>query len=174
MLVHISSEQTSSSLDIFTKDQVQPNAIDLRLDKVYKERYDSSFTLTEEIKEHREKLPVLPNKNGIFVLHPKTSYEVVFEGIVTVGPDEAGFVITRSSLNRNGLFITSGLYDSGYKGAMAGAIHNLSSGYAYIGHGTRVGQFILWKAEALHEYNGSYGITKDGVIKEEEKRYHNG
>ena len=39
------------------------------------------------------------------------------ENIVSIEEGYAGFVITRSTLNRNGVFITSGLYDSGYHGA---------------------------------------------------------
>ena len=84
------------------------------------------------------------------------TYEIIMEGEITIGPDEAGFVITRSTLNRNGLFITSGLYDSGYSGVMAGALH-VGVGVARIQRGTRVGQFLLFKAEALNQYDGNYG-----------------
>ena len=78
------------------------------------------------------------------------------EGEITIGPNEAGFVITRSTLNRNGIFITSGLYDSGYSGVMAGALH-VNVGNAAIKQGTRVGQFLLFEAESLNQYAGSYG-----------------
>ena len=83
--------------------------------------------------------------------------EIVMENIVSVGEGYAGFVITRSTLNRNGLFITSGLYDSGYHGVMAGCLH-VRVGPAKIKKGTRVGQFILFEAETLSMYDGSYGI----------------
>jgi len=82
------------------------------------------------------------------------------EGIVSIGEDEAGWVITRSTLNRNGLFITSGLYDSGYEGVMAGALH-VNGGPAKIKKGTRVGQFLMFKAESLSSYDGDYGVGKD-------------
>ena len=81
------------------------------------------------------------------------------EGEITIGPDEAGWVITRSTLNRNGLFITSGLYDSGYQGVMAGALH-VNVGDALIAKGTRVAQFLLFKSEALSSYDGDYGTGK--------------
>jgi len=84
----------------------------------------------------------------------------VMENIVTIGPDEAGWVITRSTLNRNGVFITSGLYDSGYSGVMAGAMH-VRGGPVRIKKGTRVAQFLLFKAEALTLYNGSYGLNSE-------------
>jgi deoxycytidine triphosphate deaminase len=87
-------------------------------------------------------------------------YEIIMEVIITIGPDEAGYIITRSTLNRNGLFITSGLYDSGYSGVMAGALH-VSGGPASIKKGTRVGQFLLFRAESIKQYDGDYGVDSD-------------
>jgi deoxycytidine triphosphate deaminase len=82
------------------------------------------------------------------------------ENIINVGEGEAGWVITRSTLNRNGLFITSGLYDSGYHGVMAGVLH-VTVGPAKIKKGTRIGQYLSFNAESLKLYDGSYGIGKD-------------
>ena len=87
-------------------------------------------------------------------------YEVVMENIIQVGESEAGWVITRSTLNRNGLFLTSGLYDSGYHGVMAGVLH-VGIGPARIKKGTRIGQYWSFDAESLSTYDGDYGIGKD-------------
>jgi deoxycytidine triphosphate deaminase len=81
------------------------------------------------------------------------------ENVINVGEGEAGWVITRSTLNRNGLFLTSGLYDSGYHGVMAGVLH-VNAGPAKIKQGTRIGQYLSFNAEALHSYAGDYGIGK--------------
>lgn len=51
-------------------------------------------------------------------------------------------------------------YDSGYAGCMAGCMH-VNVGPAKIQKGTRVGQYLSWKAEALHAYNGSYGSKSE-------------
>lgn len=169
MLLNIASKNSKSSLNIYTPDQVQPNAIDLRLDKVFAFSQGSYFRISDEEKIHCRKVEVPLESDGYWILE-RGSYEVQFEGIVSMGEGEAGWVITRSSFNRNAVFITSGLYDSGYVGAMAGMLHvNIDA--AIIKKGTRVGQFVLTKAESLHLYDGSYGI-KDGVIKAEEARYH--
>lgn len=167
-LVHIHSDISTSSLSKAVPDDIQPNAQDLRVAKIFA-MYDE-FVISEESKQHREKFEIVADDDGYFLLVPGV-YEVQFDNIVTVGEDEAGFVITRSTLNRNGLFITSGLYDSGYVGAMAGALH-VSGGIAKIKTGTRIAQFLVWKAEALHAYNGSYGFNADGSVKAEEARYH--
>ncbi len=168
MLVHIHSNNSTSSLETTHPDDVQPNAQDLRIQRVF-QMYDD-FIISEDTKLHRQKWEIVPDNDGYFTLTVGT-YEVQFDNIVEIGPDEAGFVITRSTLNRNGLFFTSGLYDSGYKGAMAGALH-VAGGVAKIKKGTRVAQFLVWKAEAVHAYNGSYGFNADGSVKSEEKRYH--
>ena len=81
------------------------------------------------------------------------------ENIINVGADEAGWVITRSTLNRNGLFITSGLYDTGYHGVMAGVLH-VGVGPARIKQGTRIGQYLSFTAENLSSYDGDYGVGK--------------
>jgi deoxycytidine triphosphate deaminase len=93
------------------------------------------------------------------------------ENIIRVGEGEAGWVITRSTLNRNGCFITSGLYDSSYHGTMAAVLH-ITFGTARIKKGTRIGQYLSFDAEMLHEYNGSYGFNKDGNPKKDEEKYH--
>jgi deoxycytidine triphosphate deaminase len=82
------------------------------------------------------------------------------KNIISVGQGEAGWVITRSTLNRNGLFLTSGLYDSGYHGAMAGMLH-VTIGQARIKKGTRIGQYLSFEAESLSMYDGDYGINKE-------------
>ena len=153
-MLHLCSEESESSLSEFTNDQVQPNAVDLRLDKIFK-LGSRDFVIDEENKEHRGSDQLAPDQDGWFKLDVGT-YEIIMEGVISIGPNEAGFVITRSTLNRNGLFITSGLYDSGYSGVMAGALH-VNGGPAYIKRGTRVGQFLLFKAESLNQYAGSYG-----------------
>lgn len=157
MLRHLASDKTQSTLSVFDSDQVQPNAIDLRVDKIF-QSFSQVFVISEDEKKHRETKPISLDKDGWWRLDPG-SYEVVMEGTISIGDDEAGLVITRSSLNRNGCFITSGLYDSGYEGVMAGVLH-VNNGPMMLKPGTRVGQFILFKAEALNQYDGDYGIGK--------------
>lgn len=155
---NIASESNNSKLSNIQEGDVQPNAVDLRLDKVF-EINDSPFILSEKQKLHRGTSMIEPDVDGYFRL--KTgSYEITFQNIVTIAEGDAGFVITRSTLNRNGVFITSGLYDSGYEGVMAGALH-VTSGRFDVKRGTRLGQFLLFDAEALSMYDGSYGLTKE-------------
>jgi len=157
MLLHLASEQTQSVLSQYDSDQVQPNAVDLRVNKIF-ESFSQVFIISEEDKQHRETRPVDLGKDGWWRLEPG-SYEIVMEGTISIGEDEAGLVVARSSLNRNGCFITSGLYDSGYEGVMAGVLH-VNNGPMMLKPGTRVGQFLLFKADTMFQYDGDYGAGK--------------
>ena len=152
---HILGPNSKSALDRVQTEDVQPNAVDLRLGKVFRISSDL-FEVSNEGKVHRKTTAIEPDEEGWFNLEVG-DYEVVMENLIVVAPGEAGWVITRSTLNRNGLFLTSGLYDSGYSGVMAGCLH-VGSGPARIKKGTRIGQYLSFDAEALHEYNGSYGL----------------
>lgn len=160
-MIHIAAQDTQSNLTNVELSDIQPNAVDLRVEKIFRMDLNKTFTIGEEngkeVKQHRGSTELYPDEEGYWYLNPG-SYEIVMENIIHVGPDEAGWVITRSTLNRNGLFITSGLYDSGYHGVMAGALHVTAP--AKIKKGTRVGQFLLFKSQSLKKYDGDYGIGK--------------
>ena len=153
---HILSKTNDSELTNVQEGDSQPNAVDLRVSKIFK--MDGQFLISEDKKVHRTTEELIPDEKDWWSLNTGV-YEIVMENIVSVGEGYAGFVITRSTLNRNGVFITSGLYDSGYHGVMAGALH-IRGGKTFIKKGTRVGQFIMFEAETLSLYDGSYGIGK--------------
>lgn len=157
MMKHIMSNKTKSELTNVVAKDVQPNAVDLRLDKVFR-IHDSPFLIDDQTKKHRGSTEIHPDSNGYFTLDPNT-YEILFTNQIYVGEGEAGFVITRSTLNRNGIFITSGLYDSGYRGVMVAAMH-VNCGVAIIKKGTRVAQYLTFDSENLHLYDGDYGDGK--------------
>jgi deoxycytidine triphosphate deaminase len=155
---HILGPNSRSSLTNVASGDSQPNAVDLRLSKVFQMK-NAIFQLSNEQKQHRGiEHEIVPDEEGYFNLSVG-SYEVVMENIIRVGENEAGWVITRSTLNRNGCFLTSGLYDSGYHGAMAGVLH-VTTGPARIKQGTRIGQYLSFEAESLSSYDGDYGINK--------------
>ncbi len=153
------SLQSKSELTSIQEGDVQPNAVDLRLGKVFEINDSKVFIIDEDKKVHRGSKEIQPDEDGYYILD-KGSYEVVMENKVTVAEGEAGFVITRSTLNRNGVFLTSGLYDSGYSGVMAGVMH-VNVGPMYIAKGTRIGQYLCFKAESLSVYDGDYGTGKE-------------
>lgn len=167
MMIHVGSGKNKTTSTNMHLDDMQPNAIDVRVEKIFKIN-NCTFAINEIEKHHRGSVEVKP-LGGSWTLEPG-SYEVVMENQVVVGEGEAGFLIARSTLNRNGVFITSGLYDSGFAGNLAGVMH-VTCGPMIVDKGTRVAQFLLFKAETLHQYNGDYGFNADGTPKEMEKKY---
>lgn len=155
---HIHVASTKTNLTNIKPEDIQPNAIDLRLDKVFIIKQED-FIISNEEKKHRGTEELQPDQEGYFILQPG-SYEIVMENIIHVGDYEAGWVITRSTLNRNGCYITSGLYDSGYHGVMAGVLH-VTTGTAKIKKGTRIGQYLCFDAQMVKLYNGDYGLGKE-------------
>ncbi len=155
---HIQSPNSRSTLTNVEQTDIQPNAVDLRVDKIFKVS-TKEFVISENGKEHRGSEEIEPDMDGWFYLE-EGHYEVVMQNMINVGHNEAGFVITRSTLNRNGLFLTSGLYDTGYAGVMAGMLH-VTIGPARIKQGTRIGQYLNFEAESIKVYDGSYGEGKE-------------
>lgn len=154
---NIAGGGSRSILYSVNKEDVQPNAVDLRLGKVFWIT-SNEFLIDEDQKIHRGAVEMKVDDDGYYRLEPG-HYEIVMENKITVGDGEAGWVITRSTLNRNGVFITSGLYDTGYSGVMAGVMH-VTVGPMRIKPGTRVGQYLSFEAEALSKYDGDYGDGK--------------
>lgn len=156
-MINIGGPTSASKLSAIQEGDVQPNAVDLRLGTIHAIN-DAEFVIDEEQKVHRGSQQLGVHPDGYYHLEPG-SYEVVMENKIEVGNGEAGFVITRSTLNRNGCFLTSGLYDTGYAGVMAGVLH-VTCGPMRIKPGTRIGQYLSFEAEALSKYDGDYGDGK--------------
>lgn len=154
---HIMGANSRSTLSNVREEDVQPNAVDLRLGKVFK-LSSSTFKIDEKEKVHRGSFEIQPDAAGYYNL-AEGHYEVVMQNMIEVGENEAGWVITRSTLNRNGVFLTSGLYDSGYDGVMAAVMH-VSCGPMRIAQGTRIGQYLSFESESLKKYDGDYGNGK--------------
>lgn len=169
-MVHAASENSTTWLTNLDEDCVQQAAVDLRIKDVHRIK-PTLFVLDEDQKIHRETELVPLDNDGYWYLEPG-SYEFTTDHIIKMGSDEAGFVIIRSTLSRNGVIISSGNYDPNYHGAMAGCLH-VNVGPMKIKPGTRIGQMLLWKAEALKQYDGDYGLDENGNPKTMEAKYHN-
>ena len=157
-MINIASPKSKSKLTNISAKDIQPNAVDLKVQKILSIE-ENEFLIDEDQKIHRGSQEVQVQADGYFHL-PPGSYEIVMENIIEVAEGEAGFVITRSTLNRNGVHITTGLYDSGYHGMMAAVMH-VNCGVMKIKPGTRVGQYLNFQAETLSLYDGDYGLGKE-------------
>ena len=94
-----------------------------------------------------------------FCLDAPKSYDGTSNIYLNLPENVAAQTIIRSTFNRNGIFLTSGLYDSGYKGHIGFALHNVA-GYTKIEQGTRIGQIIFVRSESAGIYAGGYNHTE--------------
>ena len=143
--------------------QLQPNAIDFPIDRLFSIDNSKPFIISEYSKTMRGGKEIHPydNANGekFWRLEASSVYDAMSNIHVIVPNDVAVTLVIRSTLNRNGIFLTSGLYDTGFNGSCGFAIHN-RSGEAFIAPGTRVGQIMFWTADSSGKYAGQYNTNE--------------
>lgn len=135
--------------------QIQPNAIDFTLDTLKRVSDWGTAVITESGKTMRNLDPVAIDDAGNWVLEGGKVYDGTSDVYVEVPEGAAAILHTRSTFVRNGIFIVSGLYDSGYKGHIGFTIYTLG-GPVRIGKGTRIGQIALVSANSAGVYAGGY------------------
>ena len=164
-MIHTAGNNSATFLTHVQDGDNQPNATDLRLARVFKLNEDQ-FILTNETKIHLKQEEIFSERMEVttgvyeemFTLSPGY-YCIEYENKISVGKSEAGFVISRSTLVRNGVFLTTGLYDSGYEGKMVSGMH-VTTGTLMVAKGTRMGQYLCFSAETMHLYDGDYQEKK--------------
>lgn len=146
---------------------IQPNAVDLRLasleeftEQFYEAEAPHIFISESGGKQFapRNESPVrYEDKRGSgYVLYPRRSYDVVTKHKVRIPEGAVGWCHIRSTLSRNGLILSGGLYDAGYDGVIGFTIHNLSPNYIHLEDNVRIAQFIMGHSETAHTYDGYY------------------
>lgn len=156
---------------------VQPNAIDFTVDRLFSIK-DEPFFIAESFKQmrggkeiepemvHLSNLGVNQPNQEMWIMYPHTVADGMSNFYVNVPEGVACEFIVRSTFNRNGIFITSGLYDSGFTGHIGIAIHNRGD-IAYIAPGTRIGQIKFIESDNAGQYSGGWNHTKGSHYSEE-------
>lgn len=143
-----------------TSKHIQPNAIDFTLDRLMKVSYeDRPAFVGEGSKKMSPLVEVHPWNKG-----DGTKYWTLINGEVYDGTSDfyvelpsgiAALLYTRSTLARNGVFIVSGLYDSGYKGQIGFTMYPLAHPLE-LEVGVRVGQIAFVSSESVGLYAGGW------------------
>tara|TARA_B100001996_G_scaffold333088_1_gene282524 strand:+ start:219 stop:689 length:471 start_codon:yes stop_codon:yes gene_type:complete len=134
---------------------IQPNTVDLRVDKVYRIGA-GPMHIDEEEKIHRKSIEQKVDKDGNFVLDHGACYEIQSKQHIEIAEGEIAILLGRSTFNRNGVLIISSIYDSGFKDYAGATLYNIG-GETTVKPNTRFAHLIIAKAESLHKYDGDYG-----------------
>lgn len=134
--------------------QIQPNAIDFTLDKVLGLSRGVA-RISEQGKVMRDAYEYHVEESGFWRLEGGRVYDGTSDVYVEVPEGVAAVLYTRSTFARNGVFILSGLYDSGYKGHVGFTIYTIG-GEIQIAPGTRIGQIAFLAAKTARMYDGGW------------------
>ena len=151
--------------------QVQPNAIDFTLDHAYSVSYAPfAIALGDDGKEQKkmrggeEMQPfrhhLCPFNDVVWTIEGGGMIDCLSNMYVEVPDDVAVMLVPRSSITRNGLFLTCGLYDTGFKGHLGFLLHNRHTSKAFLGPGVRVGQCMFVAADSVGQYAGGWNHEK--------------
>ena len=133
--------------------QVQPNGIDLKLDLVF--QIHGSFTLyANDSKKNTQLLKVEPDTSGYFHLSGGKAYNVLMMESVRIPSRMCAEVIGRSTLNRNGIFARSTLYDAGFDNTVGFTLYPWVD--CSIQKRSRIAQIIFYEAQGEGHYSGQY------------------
>lgn len=140
--------------------QLQPNAIDFTIDDLFYINFEDTAYVSNNKKlckmRQLSKIPLQETDPGYWHLNSMQVYDGVSNVYVKI---PAGYacvpVFTRSTLTRNGVFLMSGMYDSGFEGHVGFTIYTMG-GPIQIEKGTRVGQIGFVRAENAHMYAGGW------------------
>jgi len=133
--------------------QVQPNAIDFTADSIKRVKLEAAY-IGETTKQMRSIEDVMLYNNA-WRLDVMSVYDITSDVYVEIPEGVCALLFTRSTFTRNGVFITSGLYDSGFKGHVGCTIYTIG-GQVAIEKGTRIGQIAFFSAENASLYQGGW------------------
>lgn len=142
---------------------IQPNGIDFTLDRLW---LVDSFTVAFMSEEKRIFKPTTEvnglkmyaeggDENEYFTLHQNNSYDFTSKFKVNLPAGVCATLLVRSSLNRVAVGLTSGLFDAGFNGNIAGHLRCFA-GSVIIAKGTRVGQIVFHSAFVSNDESDLY------------------
>lgn len=140
---------------------LQPNALDWTVDDMSEINNQSWFAISENKKTMRDLIKIHPNSVNCWSLSPGRCYDIMSDFYISVPAGIAALLITRSTFVRNGVFIQSGIFDSGYEGPAGAVLFNMG-GSTLIEPHTRIAQIAFVKSESNGLYAGGYN-TDAGV-----------
>lgn len=147
---------------------IQPNGIDFTLDSLYMVDSFTPAYISEASREFKKTAPVFSTIMGdgkeMFSLNQYMCYDFMSNIKVNIPSGVMAKLDVRSTLNRVGVGLTSGIYDTGFNGNIAGHLRPFA-GQVFIEPGTRIGQIVFYAAVESSSYSGIYNNQDDYWLK---------
>jgi len=147
-----------------TDDQIQPNGVDLRINKLYNVFGKVSIPRDGRAKADMNITELSP-KEGWFDLKPNHGlYWVDFLESANIADGYCAHLITRSSLVRSGIDVMSGLWDTGWNGVLGCSLRVQAP--LQIEWGAKLCQIVVAESRFNgHRYDGNFqGTTSQTAI----------
>jgi len=137
--------------------QIQPNGIDVRIDRVFKLTSPALLGATDALREPAAREEVQPDRDGWWDLH-QGSYVIVVKEKVNLPIDVMALGRPRSTLLRSGVAIHTAVWDAGYNGRSEALLVVLNGRGFRVQRGARVLQLVFIRLEqpAREGYRGKY------------------
>ncbi|MBM4421149.1 MAG: deoxyuridine 5'-triphosphate nucleotidohydrolase [Chloroflexi bacterium] len=143
--------------------QIQPNGIDLRLERVQRLISAGALGIAEQSREPAAREDVAPDRDGWWALGPG-AYVITFRERVNLPRDLAALGRARSSLVRSGVALHGGVWDAGYSGRGEGLLSVLNPAGYRVQRGARIMQLVFFRLESAADegYRGRYQEGRAG------------
>ena len=102
----------TTNISVLPDENIQPNAVGLNIDRVWEIGTDEFYIGIDKKQHRKDTKEIFPDSTGEWLLEAGKKYQFDTSHWVAIPEGFAGWLIPRSTLNRNGISITSGLYDS--------------------------------------------------------------
>ncbi len=137
--------------------QLQPNGVDLRIDRVFKLTSPALLGASDPLREPAAREEIPPDGDGWWDLH-QGSYVIVVKEKVNLPPDLMALARPRSTLLRSGVAIHSAVWDAGYTGRSEALLSVLNGRGFRVQRGARVLQLVFMRLEqpTRDGYRGKY------------------
>lgn len=140
---------------------IQPNAIDLTADNLFNMTGVALLSETSKVMRNYSEVDLTTmSSQQVWLLKPQYVYDVMSDFYVEVPEGVAAELVIRSTLNRCGIAINSGIWDSGFKGHIGMAMFNRSDYPFYLAPHTRVCQIKFTQSDSAGVYAGGYNTTE--------------
>jgi len=137
--------------------QLQPNGIDLRVERVQRLTSPGLLGSAANVREPAAREDMPADKDGGWDLH-RGAYVITYREKVNLPADLMGLLRPRSTLLRSGVSIHGAVWDAGYSGRGEGLLSVLNSRGYRLQRGARVAQLVFFRLSAAtaEGYKGRY------------------